>query len=368
MSLRYGGGFEEWLKKTVEVLSPDFEIRVASGTIGDQLRYSQEQVLEQFNHAASVEYINFFQIMPRLYVIRPSSFFALVKCFKWADYVYFNYAFILQEMLVWCIKKLTKSQVLVAFHAPLYFEGPHDFLFNNYASKILKSFSAFHVLNAETRDILAGKGFNNLLLIPNYVLSRDVPIDIDVTAGFSYTFVGRYEKQKGVDLLVGAIRSYLCGKPHQAIKFDFYGSGSLESLVNDLVNDFPQNVKNHGFVLDKKSMFLAKSFIIAPSRQDQMSLSILEAMSFGIPIIASSIPATTDLIKDGQNGLLIKGELNQEQTLVAITRSLEISDSQRLVMGQNSRKLIRTKYTEQAFMEAFMKGLNSLYQSRRSKS
>jgi hypothetical protein len=62
MSIRYGGGFEEWLKKTVEVLRNDFHVSVACGTIGAPLVLSSSQANERLKDAVAIDYISFLQI------------------------------------------------------------------------------------------------------------------------------------------------------------------------------------------------------------------------------------------------------------------------------------------------------------------
>lgn len=57
---------------------------------------------------------------------------------------------------------------------------------------------------------------------------------------------------------------------------------------------------------DKSVIFRDLSALVVPSKQESFGLAILEAFSFGIPVIASSeAPGPAELIRDGENGMLL---------------------------------------------------------------
>jgi glycosyltransferase involved in cell wall biosynthesis len=58
----------------------------------------------------------------------------------------------------------------------------------------------------------------------------------------------------------------------------------------------------------------ASDLLIFPSRTEAMPRTILEAMSFGIPVIASNVDGIPELIKDGYNGFLF--DIDNSKTLV----------------------------------------------------
>lgn len=109
------------------------------------------------------------------------------------------------------------------------------------------------------------------VLIKALSLIKDIPYHLDV--------VGRYTpKSKYFQELQNMIREYGLGTHIQ-----FYGQKTGTAL---------------------KELFQRADIFVFPSRQETFGIVLLEAISFGLPIVASAIPSTCELIKDNENGIL----------------------------------------------------------------
>jgi glycosyltransferase involved in cell wall biosynthesis len=53
-----------------------------------------------------------------------------------------------------------------------------------------------------------------------------------------------------------------------------------------------------------KELFKNADIFTFPSRSETFGIVLLEAMSFGLPIVATAIPSTLELIKDNENGII----------------------------------------------------------------
>ena len=85
------------------------------------------------------------------------------------------------------------------------------------------------------------------------------------------------------------------------------------------------------------------SIFVFPSRQEGMPNSILEAMSCGLPVIATKIAGSEELISEGKGGYLTTSEdLNE---LVIALETLMEDKFAREKMGRFNRQLILKKYT-----------------------
>jgi glycosyltransferase involved in cell wall biosynthesis len=57
---------------------------------------------------------------------------------------------------------------------------------------------------------------------------------------------------------------------------------------------------------EKKTTLLQESDVyVLPSYFEAMPLSILEAMSYGLPVIATTVGGVPEIVKNGKNGFLI---------------------------------------------------------------
>ena len=84
------------------------------------------------------------------------------------------------------------------------------------------------------------------------------------------------------------------------------GRGELENHLKDLsVNlGIEDKVRFLGFRSDIPEICIASDIFIFPSYQEGLPVSVMEAMSAGLPIVASRIRGNTDLIQDGNGGYL----------------------------------------------------------------
>ncbi|WP_353339522.1 glycosyltransferase family 4 protein [Pelagimonas sp. KU-00592-HH] len=111
-------------------------------------------------------------------------------------------------------------------------------------------------------------------------------------------FVGRFDRQKGLDILLDAF-----GKARQR------GANVRLHLVGAPVRGsdlpvIPEGVEQHGWVepgqIDR--FFKAADAVIVPSRWEGLPLTIPEALRNGTPVFVSDRSAMPDLIEDGVSG------------------------------------------------------------------
>lgn len=87
---------------------------------------------------------------------------------------------------------------------------------------------------------------------------------------------------------------------------------------------------------DPRSAFAAMDIFVFPSYLESFGMTVVEAMTFGLPVIACAAGGVLDIIVDGQTGILIPPR-DPVALATAITRLLDSPDlSKRLVQGAQS--------------------------------
>lgn len=153
----------------------------------------------------------------------------------------------------------------------------------------------------------------SIKMIPNGVdtekyrpnIQNDTLNEID---GPIVLFTGRLTSTKGIGYLVDAIPKVL--KEQENVHFVFVGGGNPEIYLEQIkkLNISSKNYSFLGYVKDDENMaalYSRASVYVVPSLFENLPIRILEAMSSGIPTIASNVCAIPEAITDGVNGFLI---------------------------------------------------------------
>ena len=115
----------------------------------------------------------------------------------------------------------------------------------------------------------------------------------------------RLEKIKGIEFFVAAANRILAETPEA--RFVVVGDGrqrpSLER--NNGVLKLEDRIRFLGERNDVHDILPTFSIFILPSLVEGMSMALLEAMATARPIVATRVGGNKDLIRDGENGLLV---------------------------------------------------------------
>jgi len=166
---------------------------------------------------------------------------------------------------------------------------------------------------------------SRLCVIPNAIdcdrFAQAKPVESnesDILPGkTNIIFVGRLDPVKNIDILIRAIAPLTQSYEVQLLILgDGPEKGYLEKLTADL--NLANQVKFMGPRRDVERWLKSADIFVLPSKWEGLSISTLEAMAAGLPIIASRTTGLVDMIKDGKTGLLVgPGEVKD------ITTSLE---------------------------------------------
>lgn len=138
--------------------------------------------------------------------------------------------------------------------------------------------------------------------------------------------VGRLEYQKGIDVLLKSARQLLADYPqaHFLVVGDGSGRAHLEALAQEL--GISGSVHFVGHRPDVPNLLKSATAFVLPSRWEGMANALLEAMAAGLPVIATSVEGSTELIHSGETGVLVSSE-NVEELTRAMAHLLKSTDA-----------------------------------------
>ena len=157
-------------------------------------------------------------------------------------------------------------------------------------------------------------------------------------------YVGRLHPQKGLDVLLRAIR-LLSDYRRRPLQLRLVGDGpargELTALADQLdLNDQVTFCGQSDRVMEELA---AADVFVLPSRAEGLSNALLEAMAAGLPALVSDIPGNVDVVEHERNGLLFRAE--DPQALADCLTSLLDQEDLRRRLGREARKSVEDRFS-----------------------
>lgn len=113
---------------------------------------------------------------------------------------------------------------------------------------------------------------------------------------------GRLDNRKGQEWIIRALGEYLKDLP---IRIVLLGEGENRSLYEKLAKQYgvEDRVYMPGIIRDVNPWYAASDYYVHSAQFEGLSCSLLEAMFFRLPIVATDIPSNSEVILDTINGL-----------------------------------------------------------------
>lgn len=180
-----------------------------------------------------------------------------------------------------------------------------------------------HVSKYSLAEQKTGKGiciYNGITKPDNQskLQNQDKPLNI--------LFCSRLEKSKGIHEIINAFKMI---NPATA-NLTIIGTGSESDWVS---KNTTGNIKYCGFQKDVAKFYKEADAMILMSEFENFPISIVEAMSQGLPIITTGAGGIAEMVKDGYNGLLIKSDPSE---IINAVNLLNTNRNLLKDMGKNS--------------------------------
>lgn len=172
--------------------------------------------------------------------------------------------------------------------------------------------------------------------------------------------VARLSSEKQQDHLLKAWPQVLAVIPDAKLDFWGYANDNFDKTLKQLVSDehLEKSVTFHGYTNDVNTVYDDAQLLILPSRAEGLPLSLVEAQSHGLPIIANDIKyGPADVVIDGQDGLL-----TQNGDIDGLARAIIslLSDQARLAAMSTNAYKDSERYSEPNVMKLWQELVNDM--------
>ncbi len=159
-------------------------------------------------------------------------------------------------------------------------------------------------------------------------------------------YSGRLVPQKGVGDLLMAWQTVIAKRPDATLYILGTGRSKEELFRQSNTFGLGNSVQFLGVVDNIRDYLQTADMFVLPSHYEGMPNALLEAMSCGLPVVATAVSGVIDVIQDGKNGLLVEPG-KPDQLAQAIIRLLgDQGTAHRLSV--EARKTIEQSYSIEA--------------------
>jgi glycosyltransferase involved in cell wall biosynthesis len=160
---------------------------------------------------------------------------------------------------------------------------------------------------------------------------------------FRIACVGRLIFNKGPQFLIEAAPQVL--QAHPEAEFVLVGDGPLRAALEERARRL--NVDNRvsflGTRSDVAAILQGCDVLVRPSLLEGMPLAVLEAMACGLPVVATPVSGSAELVRQGENGLLVRPA--QPDALAGAILRLIDDEPLREAQGRRGRWLAEHGYS-----------------------
>lgn len=239
-------------------------------------------------------------------------------------------SFLRKSMIMYVAKAFGKKTILHVHGSEfkVFYDKSPDII-KKFIEKTFDNADCVIVLSKQWKDIISQITKNENIQIVYNPIKIHEPNKLE---GANFLFMGRLGKRKGVFDIFEAAKS-VCGD----VVINLYGDGEIDKSLA------PENVKIHGWVSgEEKDKILRNSdVLLLPSYNEGLPISILEAMSYGMPIISTPVGGIVEAVENNVNGFIVN--CGDTSDLAAKINALCDKDL-RLKMGAESFRLVKEKF------------------------
>ena len=174
---------------------------------------------------------------------------------------------------------------------------------------------------------------------------------------FTFGFIGRLNRDKGIKELVEAFRSF----PSKS-KLLVAGGWDTTNPIDQSDKEFLLNhsdVEVLGFVEDVREVLSRLDILILPSYREGFPNIVLQAGAMAIPSIVTDIPGSTDIIFDEFNGWIVKPK-DSIALCDAMLKAYQTSPENLKMIGSNARQLVVERFDQVLYRRSLLEFYNNL--------
>jgi len=247
----------------------------------------------------------------------------------------------------WCAKKfyLKNSKFIVQIRS----RESHRSLVFNYINKIIFDQCDAIVSNSyEIKKFLIEHFYQDsekISVIANGLDLTSIPSNLNktVSKNIHLGIIGKDTYEKNINMFIRVALRLISHNKKCRFHIVGKGLGDNSKIKNIIPKENLSYFKFYGEVDHIMPIYNNFDIYVSTSNSEGLPNVIMEAMANGIPVVATNVGGTSDLVIHNKTGFLVKP--NDINTMVYYCNMLAGDEQLRNSFGKNGKELIRQKYT-----------------------
>ncbi|MFX0194952.1 MAG: glycosyltransferase family 4 protein [Candidatus Hodarchaeota archaeon] len=233
----------------------------------------------------------------------------------------------------------------------------YEFFYIDFLTKLVsRNFAYITVVSQELKKSFVQKGYEESKIMVVYfgvdVRENDIKFKLKRRGKPSILFIGRVSKEKGCDCLLRACKRI--ADQGKSFKLTLVGDGDIKCFSDMAVElGIDGRVIFAGYRREVSGFLKESEIFIFPSMGEGLPISILEAMAYGLPVIASNVGGIPEAIQHGENGYLVPAG-DQLSLADMIGKMIDEGREKRYIMGLRNKKKVLKSFSGKKMVEEYL--------------
>jgi len=149
--------------------------------------------------------------------------------------------------------------------------------------------------------------------------------------------VANLEPWKGVDTLIDA-----CSAVPKRTRVEIWGDGTQRRELERRARALKVDAVFHGYVPDARDAIGRLDVFVLPSRAENLPVSVLEAMSAAVPVVATKVGGVPEILTDAVTGLVV--EPDDPHALASAITVLTTDEPRRRAIGAAGARAVVERF------------------------
>lgn len=220
-----------------------------------------------------------------------------------------------------------------------------------------------HITRKPLQKILNGNinGIDIAHFEPNEELQQKAAVIRKKDSKFTFIFIGRIVKDKGISELIAAFKHVKSLYPTVNLLLVGRFEDELDPVDRETKEfiETASHVQFVGYQSDVRPYLLAADALVFPSYREGFPNVVMQAGAMGLPSIVTDINGCNEIIIDGKNGTIIPSK-DEKALLDAMKSYVENKDTLVRSMAAKSRAMITSRYDQKDVWTAILKEYQTL--------